>query len=99
MPNIRVDTLTTIILTHYFTGTFICPFFILTANKSLILSTEIVPSGCSILSHMRNAQLFLLSHLGCDAEYTASFIRTVSLASVLTWQRALSTWSPWCDSL
>jgi len=63
-----MDTLTTIILTHYFTGTIICPFFILTANQSLILSKEMVPSGCSILSHMRNVQLFLLARLRFDTE-------------------------------
>jgi len=79
-----MDTLTTIILTHYFTCTFVCPFFILTANQSLILSMEMVLSGCSILYHMRIAQLFLLAQLGYDTEYTVSFIETVSLASVLT---------------
>jgi len=68
MPIVRMDTLTTIILTLYFTGTFVCPLFILTANQTLILSTEMVPSVCSILSHVSNAQLFLLAQLGCDTE-------------------------------
>lgn len=94
MPIIRMATLTAIIPTHYFTDTFNCPFFKLTAHQSLILyrllhivsheQCSVISSGSAWMWHRTDSLVYKNCFFGLcpyvTAESSLNLVTTMWLA-------------------